>query len=120
MGSRFKQTLADELPEVLGDNVQLQQVVLNLVMNAIEAMQSARSRILRIQTRQSGPGMVRVSVEDTGVGIDPSNANRVFEHLFTTKSQGMGMGLAICQSIIENHDGRIWVSPQRARLGFPI
>ena len=109
--------MADDLPEVLGDNVQLQQVVLNLVMNAIEAMHSAPSRILRIETRQSGPGMVRVSVGDTGVGIDPSNADRVFEHLFTTKSQGMGMGLAICRSIIENHDGRIWVTPGPANVG---
>jgi PAS domain S-box-containing protein len=102
--------LADELPDVLGDSVQLQQVVLNLVMNAIEAMHSAQSRILRIETRQSGHGMVRVSVGDTGAGIDPSNVGRVFERLFTTKSQGMGLGLAICQSIIQSHDGRIWVS----------
>ena len=102
--------LADGLPDVLGDSVQLQQVVLNLVMNAIEAMHSAQSRILRIETRQSGHGMVRVSVGDTGAGIDPSNVGRVFERLFTTKSQGMGLGLAICQSIIQSHDGRIWVS----------
>ena len=110
-GVEVQTDLADELPDVLGDNVQLQQVVLNLVMNAIEAMHSAQSRILRIETRQSGPGTVRVSVGDTGVGIDPSNADRVFERLFTTKSQGMGMGLAICRSIIENHDGRIWATP---------
>ena len=105
--------LADGLPDVLGDSVQLQQVVLNLVMNAVEAMQvAAQSRILRIETRQSGHGMVRVSVGDTGAGIDPSNVGRVFERLFTitTKSQGMGLGLAICQSIIHSHDGRIWVS----------
>ena len=102
--------LADGLPDVLGDSVQLQQVVLNLVMNAVEAMHSAQSRILRIETRQSGHGMVRVSVGDTGAGIDPSNVGRVFERLFTTKSQGMGLGLAICQSIIHSHDGRIWVS----------
>jgi PAS domain S-box-containing protein len=104
--------LADELPDVLADSVQLQQVVLNLVMNAIEAMHSAQSRVLRIETLQGGPGMVRASVGDSGVGIDPSNAGRVFERLFTTKSQGMGMGLAICQSIILNHDGRIWVSSE--------
>jgi signal transduction histidine kinase len=103
--------LADELPDVLADSVQLQQVVLNLVMNAIEAMLSAQPRILRIETRQGGPGMVRVSVGDTGVGIDPSNADRVFERLYTTKRSGMGMGLAICRSIIEQHNGRIWASP---------
>ena len=61
--------------------------------------------------------MVRVSVGDTGVGIDPSNTDRVFEHLFTTKSQGMGMGLAICRSIIENHSGRIWATPGPANAG---
>jgi signal transduction histidine kinase len=84
-------------------------------MNAIEAMQSAQSRILQIRSWKSGPGTVHVSVEDSGVGIDPSNADRVFEHLFTTKSQGMGMGLAICRSIIENHGGRIWVSAAAGR-----
>jgi two-component system sensor kinase FixL len=109
-GVEVQADLADELPDVVGDSVQLQQVVLNLVMNAIEAMHSAPSRILRIETRQDGPGMVRVSVGDTGAGIDPSNVGRVFERLFTTKSQGMGMGLAICQSIIQSHDGRIWVA----------
>ena len=82
-----------------------------LVMNAIEAMHSAQSRLLRIQTQQNGLKMVLVSVVDSGAGIDPSNAARVFEHLFTTKSHGMGMGLAICRSIIENHNGRIWASP---------
>lgn len=109
--------LADQLPEIWGDKVQLQQVVLNLVMNAIEATHSVQSRLLRIETRQSGARMVRVSVVDAGVGIDPSNADRVFERLFTTKSQGMGMGLAICRSIIESHDGRIWVAPGPANAG---
>ena len=109
--------LTDEVPAVSGDHVQLQQVVLNLVMNAIEAMHSTQSRILRIETQQSGPGTVRVSVGDTGVGIDPSNSERVFDRLFTTKSQGMGMGLAICRSIIENHNGRIWVTPGPANVG---
>jgi len=66
---------------------------------------------LRIETLPSSQGMVRVSIVDTGVGINPADADRVFERLFTTKSQGMGMGLAICRSIIENHDGRIWVAP---------
>jgi C4-dicarboxylate-specific signal transduction histidine kinase len=110
-GVEVQTDLADQLPEILGANVQLQQVVLNLVMNAIEAMHSVSPRLLRIQTLQSGPGTMRVSVEDSGVGIDPSNVERVFDRLFTTKSHGMGLGLAICRSIIENHDGRIWVSP---------
>jgi C4-dicarboxylate-specific signal transduction histidine kinase len=110
------QTQLDErVPVVEGDNVQLQQVVLNLVMNAIEAMQSVRPRVLKVKSEQSNSEMVRVSIEDTGTGIDPSNHNRVFSPLFTTKERGMGMGLSICQSIIENHNGRIWVSPSVTR-----
>jgi signal transduction histidine kinase len=109
-GVEVQTDLADVLPDVVGDKVQLQQVVLNLVMNSIEAMQSVQSRILRIQSRKGGPGTVHVSIEDSGTGIDSSHAERVFEHLFTTKPHGMGMGLAICRSIIENHGGRIWVS----------
>jgi signal transduction histidine kinase len=103
--------LVERVPVVEGDNVQLQQVVLNLVMNAIEAMQSVRYRVLKVKSEQSKPEMVQVSIEDSGTGIDPSNLNRVFSPLFTTKERGMGMGLSICQSIIENHKGRIWVSP---------
>jgi C4-dicarboxylate-specific signal transduction histidine kinase len=102
--------LNEHLPTVLGDKVQLQQVVLNLVMNAVEGMQSVQTRVLKVQTDQTNRGMVRVSIEDTGTGIDPSNIDRVFKPFFTTKANGMGMGLAICRSIIENHDGRIWVS----------
>src|SRR5262245_4886506 len=104
--------LSEHLPTVLSDKVQLQQVVLNLVMNAVEAMQSVQTRVLKVETDQTNLGMVRVSFEDTGTGIDPSNIDRVFKPLFTTKANGMGMGLAICRSIIENHDGRIWVSPR--------
>jgi signal transduction histidine kinase len=96
---------------VEGDKVQLQQVILNLVMNAIEAMQSVRPRVLKVKSEQSRPEMIHVSIEDTGTGIDPSNLNRVFSPLFTTKERGMGMGLSICHSIIESHNGRIWVSP---------
>jgi signal transduction histidine kinase len=103
--------LNGQLPTVQGDKVQLQQVVLNLVMNGIEAMLSVRPRILKVQTDQSTPGMVRVSIEDTGTGIDPSNLDRIFKPLFTTRATGMGMGLFICHSIIESHGGRIWVSP---------
>ena len=89
---------------------QLQQVVLNLIMNGIEAMHSVETRVLKVQTDQTKPGMVRVSIEDTGTGIDPSNLDRIFKPLFTTKENGMGMGLSICRSIIERHGGRIWVS----------
>jgi len=95
---------------VNGDKVQLQQVVLNLVMNGIEAMHSVRHRVLKVRTEQTESGMVRVSIADTGTGIDPSNLDRIFKPLFTTKGTGMGMGLAICRSITEGHGGRIWVS----------
>jgi signal transduction histidine kinase len=106
------QTQLDERVLVAeGDKVQLQQVVLNLVMNAIEAMQSVRPRVLKVKSEQSKPEMVHVSIEDTGTGIDPANLDRVFKPLFTTKATGMGMGLSICRSIIESHGGRIWVSP---------
>ncbi|HEY6255707.1 MAG TPA: ATP-binding protein [Xanthobacteraceae bacterium] len=98
------------LPPVVGDAVQLQQVILNLVMNAIEAMHSSSRRILRIKSELDKSRSVHVSVEDTGTGIDPSSLDRVFKPLYTTKATGMGMGLTICHSIIARHDGRIWVS----------
>jgi C4-dicarboxylate-specific signal transduction histidine kinase len=111
-GVELKTQLDEKVSVVEGDKVQLQQVVLNLVMNAVEAMQSVQTRVLKVQTDQTNPGMVRVSIEDTGTGIDPSNIDRVFKPFFTTKANGMGMGLVICRSIIETHDGRIWVSPR--------
>jgi C4-dicarboxylate-specific signal transduction histidine kinase len=103
--------LGERVLVVEGDKVQLQQVILNLVMNAIEAMQSVQPRILQVKSNRGNPEMVHVSIEDTGAGIDPSNLKQVFNPLFTTKERGMGMGLAICRSIIESHNGRIWVSP---------
>ena len=103
--------LDDQIPQVLGNQVQLQQVILNLVMNAIEAMSSLQTRVLRIKTELSQSSTVHVSIEDTGPGIKPSDVARLFKPLFTTKARGMGMGLSICQSIIETHDGRLWVSP---------
>jgi PAS domain S-box-containing protein len=103
--------LDDRLPSVTGNRVQLQQVILNMVMNAIEAMQSGQPRRLRIQSGLSRPDVVHVSIADTGIGIDPANADAIFKPLFTTKEHGMGMGLSICHSIIENHGGRIWASP---------
>jgi len=102
--------LSEQLPAIQGDKVQLQQVVLNLVMNGIEAMQSARRRVLKVQTDQAELGMVNVSIADTGTGIDPSQLEQIFKPLFTTKGTGMGMGLSICHAIIESHGGRIWVS----------
>jgi signal transduction histidine kinase len=98
------------LPSVFGDPIQLQQVILNLVVNAIEAMQGVRLRVLTVHSELVGSDGVHVSIADTGTGIDPASVDRVFKPLFTTKANGMGMGLAICQSIIENHHGRIWMS----------
>ncbi|MGB9064538.1 MAG: ATP-binding protein, partial [Pseudolabrys sp.] len=102
--------LDDRSPEALGNQVQLQQVILNLVMNAIESMSSLQTRVLRIKTELGQSSTVHVSVEDTGTGIKPSDVTRLFQPMFTTKARGMGMGLSICKSIIENHDGRIRVS----------
>ncbi|MGC1980002.1 MAG: PAS domain S-box protein [Pseudolabrys sp.] len=102
--------LDDRNPEALGNQVQLQQVILNLVMNAIESMSSLQTRVLHIKTELSQSSTVHVSVEDTGAGIKPSDVTRLFQPMFTTKARGMGMGLSICKSIIENHDGRIRVS----------
>jgi len=102
--------LDGDLPAIKGDHVQLQQVILNLVVNAIEAMHSGQLRMLRIRTELSTPDAIHVAIEDTGTGIDPANTNRVFKALFTTKPAGMGIGLAICRSIITSHAGRIWVS----------
>jgi signal transduction histidine kinase len=102
--------LDESIPAFEGDRVQLQQVVLNLVMNAIEAMQSVAPRILSIRACVGKPNFVHVVVEDTGTGIDPSNQDRIFNPMFTTKQRGMGIGLSICHSIIETHHGRIWVT----------
>jgi signal transduction histidine kinase len=102
--------LDESLPALEGDRVQLQQVVLNLVVNAIEAMQPAAPRILSIRSRVSKPNVVHVAVEDTGTGIDPTDHDHIFNLMFTTKERGMGMGLSICHSIIESHNGRIWVT----------
>jgi len=104
--------LDDRIPEVLGNQVQLQQVISNLVMNAIESMGSSQTRVLRTKTELSQSNTAHVSIEDTGTGIKPYDVDRLFKPMFTTKAHGMGMGLSICQSIIENHAGRIWVSPR--------
>jgi hypothetical protein len=107
--------LDEQAPTVVGDKVQLQQVILNLVMNASEAMHSVRPRVLKVKSEQRKPNTVHVSIEDNGTGVDLANLDRIFKPLFTTKDRGMGVGLSICHSIIQNHDGRIWVSPAAGR-----
>src|SRR4029077_16006848 len=108
---KLQTQLDDRIPQVFGNQVQLQQVISNLVMNAIESMGSSQTRALRIKTELSQSNTVHVSIEDTGTGVKSSDVAQLFKPMFTTKARGMGMGLSICQSIIENHDGRIWVSP---------
>ena len=104
--------LHQDLPPVMGDRLQLQQVLLNLIMNAVEAMSSVegRERSLLVKSELHGAGDLLITVEDSGPGIDPNDMNRIFDALFTTKSHGMGLGLSICQSIIASHGGRLWAS----------
>jgi signal transduction histidine kinase len=102
--------LAPDLPPVLGDRVQLQQVILNLISNAIEAMIgiAEQERRLAIRSQVQHASHVRISVEDRGIGISSKVMGRLFEPFFTTRTQGIGMGLAISLSIIEAHEGRLW------------
>ena len=104
--------LAADLPPVAGDRVQLQQVVLNLIMNAIETMSAVkdRARILLIRTAQQGPDSVLVAVRDSGSGLDPAQLERIFDAFYTTKQGGMGIGLSVSRSIIEAHGGRLWAT----------
>ena len=108
-----------------GDRVQLQQVIINLVVNGIEAMQSVtdRPRELVIRSQPDETGRVLVTVTDSGVGISAENADRLFNAFFTTKSSGMGMGLSICRSIVEAHGGRLWATanvPHGATFQFTL
>jgi len=103
---------AADLSPVSADRVQLQQVILNVVMNAIEAMSSVgdRARELVITTRNIDPDQVQVTVEDSGTGIDPQKIDKIFDSFYTTKPSGMGMGLSICRSILQAHGGRLWAT----------
>jgi PAS domain S-box-containing protein len=112
-GISVRPALLEGLPSITGDRVQLQQVVLNLVMNAVEAMASVadRERVLAITSQRADDGSPIVTVEDSGPGLDAVNADRIFDAFFTTKPGGMGMGLSISTSIVEAHGGRLWASP---------
>jgi PAS domain S-box-containing protein len=121
----LRMELAPVLPTILADRVQLQQVIINLVMNGIEAMQSVpdRPRELLIRSSQGEKQPVLASVTDCGVGISAENADRLFNAFFTTKSSGIGMGLSICRSIIETHGGRIWATenlPHGTKFQFTL
>jgi len=119
--------LSERLPEVTADRVQLQQVILNLIRNAVEAMGSVpeSSRVLNLETEIEDSEHILITVQDSGPGIDPKDIERIFERFFTTKAQGMGMGLAICRSIIGAHHGRIFAEARAGhgalfRISLPI
>jgi len=104
--------LSVELPQVPANQIQLRQVMVNLITNAVDAMSAVtnRARVLRIKTEEHKLDGVLITVEDSGVGIEPQNLDRIFDTFFTTKSQGMGMGLSICRSIVESHEGHLSVA----------
>ena len=111
-GVALQTQLADGLAHVEADRVRVQQVVLNLTINAVEAMSgvSNRPRVLMVSTADDGAGGVRVAVQDTGPGLTQENLEHLFSAFYTTKPSGMGMGLVICQSIVEAHGGQLWAS----------
>jgi signal transduction histidine kinase len=112
-----KMQLSEGLPRILGDRVQFQQVILNLIMNAVEAMSEVveGSRELLISTSEAEPGSVLVAISDSGPGLPQADLDRLFEAFYTTKASGLGMGLSICRSIVQNHGGRLWASPNEPR-----
>jgi PAS domain S-box-containing protein len=116
-GASLQTDLATGLPLIEGDRVQLQQVILNLILNAVEAMRCLDEEVreLRIGTKMDASNRVLVTVRDTGPGLDPTNVDRLFEAFYTTKPEGMGMGLSICRSIIEAHGGRLWATANEPR-----
>jgi len=111
-GVSLRLDLGTSLPPVDGDRVQLQQVVMNLLMNGIQAMSrvTGRRRELLIRSREHGSDRILVAVEDSGTGIEPEHVGRLFNAFFTTKPDGMGMGLSICRSIVQQHGGCIWAT----------
>jgi signal transduction histidine kinase len=115
-GIRIEKLFSPNVPRVRGDRVQLQQVVLNLVMNSVDAMRvtKGRPRCLAILVEPHEEGAL-VAIQDSGPGIPTENLLRIFDPFFTTKATGMGMGLSICQSIIRNHSGEIWATSEEGR-----
>ena len=124
-GVSVQTKLASELPPVQGDRVELQQVILNLILNAVEAMSGVAdgTRSLQIATRKSEAGEALISVRDTGMGLPPGVQENLFKAFFTTKPTGLGLGLSICRSIVESRGGRLWASansPQGAVFQFAL
>jgi C4-dicarboxylate-specific signal transduction histidine kinase len=111
-GASLRTEMPENLPPIVVDRVLLQQVILNLTMNAVDAMRgvSDRARVLRIRTEEQPSGSIVVLVQDSGVGLDPKHSSRMFEAFYTTKTDGIGMGLTISRSIIEAHGGRLWAA----------
>jgi C4-dicarboxylate-specific signal transduction histidine kinase len=108
--------LATDLPQVMGDRVQLQQVIMNLMTNSIDAMKSVEgTRELSIKSQRTENEQLLVSVSDSGVGLPPQQAEQIFNAFFTTKPHGTGMGLRICRSIVESHGGRLWAANNSPR-----
>jgi C4-dicarboxylate-specific signal transduction histidine kinase len=112
-GVILQSELALDIPPVIGDRIQLQQVILNLLRNASDAMVCVedRPRQLLVRTRREEENRVRLSVQDAGCGVNPQDFERLFEAFYTTKSEGMGIGLSLSRSIIERHHGRLWAEP---------
>ena len=106
--------LAADLPKIMTDRVQLQQVLMNLMLNGIEAMKETGG-VLTVKTGRGEGGQVLISVSDSGAGLPPEKADEIFNAFFTTKPQGSGMGLAICRSIVESHGGRLWATSNDGR-----
>jgi C4-dicarboxylate-specific signal transduction histidine kinase len=116
--------LAADLPQIMGDRVQLQQVTMNLILNSIDAMKDVDgTREIAIKSKREGNEQLEISVSDTGIGLPPRQADQIFNPFFTTKPHGTGMGLRISRSIIESHGGRLWAadnSPRGATFQFTL
>jgi signal transduction histidine kinase len=116
-GASLRTDLAANLPAVMGDRVRLQQVLLNLVINALDAMNDVmdRPRAIEVRTRAQEPKSILIAVEDSGIGLGPEKGSRLFDAFYTTKPDGLGMGLSISRSIVEEHGGRLWAAPNEGR-----
>lgn len=121
-GVAIETDLPSKLPPVLVDRIQIQQVLLNLIRNAMEAMQSSngREQVVRVTAGRGGDDRIEIAVRDSGPGCEPAHRQQMFDAFFTTKPQGMGMGLSICRTIIESHHGRLWPSDNKAGRGLTM